>query len=196
MYAAGVLVRRGLTVAAAIGFVSCLAACGSGSSTSSASDHGRELRPQSSPARTSRSPATRPHPQPHVGSTQRIHTSGTTLSVTVSRVIDPLLGSGAALVPGTRAAGVVIRIYNDGPGIYDSSATGDVSLVPSSGPVTPVFAAHGICQTPLRDFDNYISAGEMRQGCVALAISAGARVGAVRFSPHGQPPGRAWLATR
>jgi hypothetical protein len=116
--------------------------------------------------------------------------------VTVTRVIDPLSRSGAALQPGTRAVGVLVQIENHGPGIYDSSATGDVSVVPSSGTATPVFAAHGICQTPLRDFDNYISAGERRHGCVAFAVGSGAKVLTVRFSPRGQPVGRvAWAAS-
>lgn len=122
--------------------------------------------------------------------------TGTRLSVTVTRLIDPLSHSGAALQPGTRAVGVVLRIQNHGPGIYDSSATGDISIVPSSGSATPVFAAHGVCQTPLRDFDNYITAGEIRHGCVAFSIEMGAKVVAVRFSPHGRAAGRAtWAAS-
>jgi hypothetical protein len=116
--------------------------------------------------------------------------------VTVTRLIDPLSRSGAALQPGTRAVGVLVQIVNQGPGIYDSSATGDVSVAPSSGTATPVFAARGICQTPLRDFDNYITPGESRHGCVAFAVGGDAKVLAVRFSPHGQPPGRAaWAAS-
>jgi hypothetical protein len=116
--------------------------------------------------------------------------------VTVTRVIDPLTGSGVALQPGTQAVGVLVRIKNRGPGIYDSSATGDVSIVPTSGNGTPVFAAHGACQTPLRDFDNYITAGEVRHGCVAFSIPAAAKPVAVRFSPHGHAAGRAtWSAS-
>ena len=125
-----------------------------------------------------------------MGATQRVRTPGTTLSVTVSRVVDPLPSSGAALPPGTRAVGVIVRVVNAGSGIYDSSATGDVSVLSSSGPATPVFASRGICQTPLRDFDNYITPGEVRHGCVAFALASGATVRAVRFSPHGQAAGR------
>jgi hypothetical protein len=116
--------------------------------------------------------------------------------VDVTRVIDPLpAGSGASLLPGTRAVGVLVQIKNQGPGIYDSSATGDVSVIPSAGPTTPVFASHGICQTPLRDFDNYIVPGEERDGCVAFSIQSSAKLLAVRFSPHGAAAGRAtWRA--
>jgi hypothetical protein len=132
-----------------------------------------------------------------VGRTQIVHASEARLSVTISRVLDPLKGSGAALFSGTRAVGVVVEIQNRGPGVYDSSATGDISLVASAGGATPAFAPHGACQTPLRDFDNYITAGESRHGCVAFAVASGARVLAVRFSPHGQPKGRAtWLVGR
>jgi hypothetical protein len=132
-----------------------------------------------------------------VGASERVRAPGATLSVTLDRVIEPLDDSGVALQPGTRAVGVVVRIQNRGPGVYDSSATGDVSVVPSAGSATPVFAPHGICQTPLRDFDNYITAGEVRRGCVAFSIQAGAKVVAVRFSPHGKSAGRAtWVAAR
>jgi hypothetical protein len=112
------------------------------------------------------------------------------LTVTIAGLIDPLLGSGAALLPGTRTAGVIVEIANAGPAIYDSSATGDFSLVVSAGVVTPVFAQQGACRTPLRDFDNYITAGEDRRGCVAFSLPAGARILAVRFSPHAAAAGR------
>jgi hypothetical protein len=122
-----------------------------------------------------------------------VRAGASALSVAVVRVIDPLRDSGAALLTGTRAVGVLVRIRNDGPGVYDSSATGDISLVPTAGTTTPVFASRGICQTPLRDFDNYIAAGEVRTGCVAFAIEREAKLLAVRFSPHGQTAGRlAW----
>lgn len=130
-----------------------------------------------------------------MGATQRVRAAGTTLSVAVKGVIDPLTGSGAALGPGTRAVGIIVRIQNHGPRIYDSSATGDISIVPSAGTANPVFAAHGICQTPLRDFDNYITAGEIRHGCVVFSLDAGAKVLAVHFSPHGQAAGRTTWAT-
>jgi len=126
-----------------------------------------------------------------VGAAQLVHAGGTTLSVSISRVIDPLSDSGAALLSGTHAVAVLVRIQNRGPGVYDSSATGDIGLVPSSGTATPVFAPRGQCQTPLRDFDNYISPGEIRAGCVVFAVPSTARVVDVRFSPHGQAAGAA-----
>ena len=169
--------------------VSGATACGSNASPLHASSRPVTGATRSVPARHfSHSP---------VGATERVRAAGTTLSVTVNHVIDPLTRSGAAVQPGSRAVGVVIRIQNHGPGVYDSSATGDVSIVPSAGTSTPVFAAHGVCQTPLRDFDNYITAGEVRHGCVVFSLDAGARVLAVRFSPHGRAAGRAtWVASR
>ena len=53
-----------------------------------------------------------------------------------------------------------------------------------------MFASHGVCQTPLRNWDNYIAAGEAKSGCVAFAVRGGAKVTAVRFSPHGRAAGR------
>jgi hypothetical protein len=117
-------------------------------------------------------------------------TAGAALEVTLRQVIDPLRGSGAKLQPGTRAVGVIVQIRSSGPAIYDSSATGDVSLVASAGPVTPVLATRGVCRTPLNDFDRYITGGEDRVGCVVFAVSDAATLDAVRFLPHAQLRGR------
>jgi hypothetical protein len=112
------------------------------------------------------------------------------LSVIVRSVIDSLNGAGAVLQQGTRAVGVMVQIENAGPAVYDSSATGDFTVVTSSGPVTPLLAKRGICKTPVEDFDRYITAGEDRVGCVAFAIPIGATVTEVRFSPHARAKGR------
>jgi hypothetical protein len=138
-----------------------------------------------------RAPSSLTHDElPPVGSTQHIVTQGAWLSVTLRAVIDPLTGSGARLQAATRAVAVVVQIRNSGPAIYDSSATGDFTVVPSSGTVTPVLAARGVCKTPLEDFDRYITAGEDRVGCVVFAVSDGATLAAVRFSPHARAVGR------
>ena len=138
-----------------------------------------------------RAPATlRSGSLPQPGVTQRVEANGARLSVTLRRVIDPLRGSGAELPAGTRAVGVVIQIRSFGPKLYDSSATGDVSLSVSSGVVTPVLATRGSCKTPLEDFDRYITAGEDRIGCVVFAVANDATLDAVRFSPHAHRLGR------
>jgi hypothetical protein len=120
-----------------------------------------------------------------VGTTQRVRAEGTTLSITISKVIDPLRGSGATLLPGTRAVGVFVRIVNDGPGGYDSSSTGDVSIVASSGTPSPAYAPRGVCMTPLQDFDNAIGPGENREGCVTFTLNASATLVGERFSADG-----------
>lgn len=139
---------------------------------------------------SSRAPATLRHGLPQAGVTQRVDSGGALLSVTLRRVIDPLRASGAELPPGTRAVGVVLQIRSSGPRLYDSSATGDVSISVSSGVVTPVLATRGSCRTPLEDFDRYITAGEDRIGCVVFAVADDATLDAVRFSPHAQRFGR------
>jgi hypothetical protein len=110
--------------------------------------------------------------------------------VTLRAVIDPLHGSGAVLAPGTRAVAVIVQIRNAGPAVYDSSATGDFTIVASSGTVTPVLATRGICKTPVEDFDRYITAGEDRVGCVVFSVRDRAALMAVTFSPHAQASGR------
>jgi hypothetical protein len=119
-----------------------------------------------------------------------VNAAGAHLEVTVRKVIDPLRGSGAKLLPDTRAVGVFVQIRSSGPAVYDSSATGDISLAVSAGPVTPELATHGVCRTPLNDFDRYITAGEDRIGCVVFAVSDAATLDAVRFLPHAQLRGR------
>jgi hypothetical protein len=108
---------------------------------------------------------------------------GTTLIVTVTSLIDPLRGSGAKVPHGARAIGVLVSVRDAGRGGYDSSATGDFSLVATGGPAAPLFVPVGLCQTPLQDFMNAISAGELRTGCVAFAIPSGQAPSTVRFSP-------------
>lgn len=179
----------GIKAVATVALVAAVIAGGCGSSSSSKTSGSVSSAETASTATHS----TVSHPAttaPPVGQAQRIRTSGATLTVEVPRVIDPLTDSGAALLPGSRAVGVMLRIVNHGPGIYDSSATGDVSITASSGTTTPVFAQRGVCQTPLRDFDNYITPGEMRMGCVAFSLPASARLLAVHFSPHGKAGGQ------
>jgi hypothetical protein len=119
-----------------------------------------------------------------------VDAEGAQLTVTLRQVIDPLRGSGAQLPPHARAVGVIVQIRSAGPRVYDSSATGDIAIVPSSGPVTPVLATRGVCRTPLNDFDRYITAGEDRVGCVVFAVGDGAILEAVQFSPDARARGR------
>jgi hypothetical protein len=177
-------------IAPGIAVAALIAGCGAGASTD---DAGR----QAPTVTTSRSSLVTLAPAsvgrralPPVGSTQRVDAGGADLEVTVRRVIDPLTGSGAKLQPDTRAVGVVVQIRSSGPAVYDSSATGDIELVPSAGPVTPVLATRGVCRTPLNDFDRYITAGEDRVGCVVFAVSDAATLDAVRFLPHARASGR------
>jgi hypothetical protein len=183
-----------LAATAAIAVAVSTSGCGSSASSNSTSTSTSSVvyHPLRPPARRPRPDAPR---GPVVGQTQRVHAPGTVLSVTIRQLIDPLSGSGAALPPGTRALGLVAEIVDDGPGVYDSSSTGDFSVVPSSGTATPVFAPQGDCQTPLRDWDNEISVGESRGGCVAFAVPARARIIAARFSPHALAQGRVTWST-
>ncbi len=154
-----------------------LNACGSSSTPRTTVTHAVHTTPATAP----RSPAPTTL---GVGGTYQVTAGGSVLAVTVTKVIDPLLDSGAALLPGMRAVGVKVKLLNHGPDTYDSSATGDVSLVLSSGAAVPTFAPSGACQTPLRDFDNNIGPGETRDGCVAFSASKGSKVLEVRFAPH------------
>jgi len=188
------VVRTAALATAALIAAAALAGCGSShsrSATTTATYHPLQ------PPTTTTVPTQTVPAFPRVGAAQRVPAGGTTLSVTVERLLDPLDASHAALLPHTRAVGVVAVIRNDGPGVYDSSSTGDFSVVPSSGSATPVFVPAGVCQTPLRDWDNEISPGEDRSGCVAFALGAKARVADVRFSPHARGAGRAtWAVGR
>jgi hypothetical protein len=124
-----------------------------------------------------------------VPSTQRVNAGSSTLSVSVTKVLDPLRDSDAALIPGMRAVGVLVTIRNDAGATYDSTASGDLSLVTSAGMASPLFIKQGVCQTPLTDFESLISVGETHTGCVGFSVAHGGRVQDVRFSPHSRAPG-------
>ncbi|MGH2913638.1 MAG: hypothetical protein ACRDMX_01495 [Solirubrobacteraceae bacterium] len=177
----------------------CAAACGAStghpSSTGTATSTTVATSTTSAGA-TAQLRLTRPRPRPRgarVGATQRVHAGGSTLSVTVSRVLDPLRGSGARLLRGMRAIGVLVSIADDSGATYDSTASGDWSLITTAGPATPLLIKRGPCQTQLVDFESLIGAGETRGGCVAFSAPSRADVLQVRFSPHSRARGRvAW----
>ncbi len=166
------------------------AGCGSQARPYTFPPHLLRLTPTAPPRLAGRHRHRRPPTGPPIGTAQSTTFRGARLTITVERLIDPLPGSGVALLAGTRAVGVIVELVNAGPALYDSSATGDFSLVAARGPVTPEFVPRGICQTPVEDFDRYMTAGAVRSGCVAFALDSRARVLAVRFSPHDQRRGR------
>jgi hypothetical protein len=173
--------------------VAALAGCGGGSgssssgavTTSATTTNTTTRAAPRKPRRPGRLPA---HAAP-VGRTQRVRAGSSTLSVTVTRVYGSLTGTGASLLPGTHAAGVQLMIHDDGGATYDSTASGDVSVITSSGMAAPLFIKQGVCQTQLTDFESLIGVGETHAGCVAFAIPGAARVVGVRFSPHSRAPG-------
>jgi hypothetical protein len=155
--------------------------------TSHSTSSTRPTRRRDKPRATK--PRAHGRPLPPVGRTQRVKAGSSTLSVTVTKLIDPLRDSGSALLPGTRAIGVMLTIRDDSGATYDSTASGDVSIVASSGMAAPLFIKQGVCQTPLTDFESLIGVGTGHSGCVGFALARGARVLAVRFSPHSRAPG-------
>jgi hypothetical protein len=190
-------VRARLILAALI--AAALTGCGGGASTTSSqsgSSTGTTTTTTTTTRTTTRARRHKPrrvgrvpaHAAP-VGRAQRVHAGSSTLSVTVSKVYGSLSGTGAALLPGTHAAGVQLTIRNDAGATYDSTASGDVSVITSSGAPAPLFIKQGVCQTQLTDFESLIGVGETRTGCVGFTVPHGARVVGVRFSPHSRAPG-------
>jgi hypothetical protein len=128
---------------------------------------------------------------------QTARAGGALLQVAVTRLIDPLTGSGAAVLPGHRAVAAMVTIRNIRGATYDSTASGDWSIASAAGPGAPLFVGQGTCQTPLTDFESLIGAGEQRSGCVAFSVPARAQIVAVRFSPHSRAAGRvSWVRRR
>ncbi len=195
--------RQTSKVLAGAGVAAALAACGSSGSSGSPGSSGAQttatgptqsgfavIRPKTRqpPGKAARKTTHRPAAQPAgapVGASRSVNAHGTKLVVTVSKVTDPLHGSGATLLPATRVVAVFVRIANRGPGGYDSSSTGDISIIPSSGVASPAFAPRGACKTPDQDFDNAIGPGESRSGCVVFTLNTGARLVGERFAADG-----------
>ena len=117
-----------------------------------------------------------------------MRTGGANLTVTVTRVL-ALSDTGTTALPGTRQVGVELRIANQSGATYDSTASGDVSIVPSTGQAEPLDVRTGTCMTQLVDFESHVYSGSVRDGCVAFSVPLHARVLAVRFSPHSRTPG-------
>ncbi|MGH2859608.1 MAG: hypothetical protein ACRDMJ_19210 [Solirubrobacteraceae bacterium] len=173
-----------------------VAGCGGGgsSTTSLASSSSAHAAPASSTTTAVASPPrhrARPRGAP-VGHTQLARAGATRLQVTVTRVLDPLRAV-ASPPPGARAVGVQVTIDNVGAGTYDSTASGDLGVVTSAGPASPLYVHSGVCETPLVDFESLIGAGETRSGCVGFSVARHARILSVTFSPHSRARGRvAW----
>ena len=128
-----------------------------------------------------------------MGTALRVHAGSSTLLVTVTKVLDPLTDTGSKLLPGHRATGVQVSIQGVAGATYDSTASGDWSLLTTAGLASPQFAKQGVCETPLADFESLIGVGETRDGCVAFSVPRHARILSVRFSPHSRAPGTvAW----
>jgi len=193
--------RMGLAV---VGAAATLGLAGCGGAGHGAATHGA-----TGPASTTSSSATTtssapPAPRRHrrrrarprgapVGSTLRVHAGSSTLLVTVSKVLDPLTDTGSKLLPGDRATGVQVSIQGVAGDTYDSTASGDWSILTTAGLASPLFVRQGVCQTPLADFESLIGVGETRDGCVAFSVPRHARILSVRFSPHSRAPGTvAW----
>jgi hypothetical protein len=180
-----------------------LGGCGGGSSASSSSSSASSSAVAPTSSSTQPKTTTRPRHRHHrsrprsrvpagavpVGRGQTVHARTSVLTVTVTNVYGTLTATGSALLPGARAAGVALTIRNDHGETYDSTASGDVSVITSSGSAAPLFIKQGVCQTQLTDFESLIGVGETHSGCVGFTIPRGARVVAVRFSPHSRAPG-------
>jgi len=123
-----------------------------------------------------------------VGARQGVHIDGTYLTVTILRVLD-LTDTGSPALAGTRQVGVELRIANQAGATYDSTASGDFSLILASGASEPLDIRRGVCETPLQDFESIVSAGSVRTGCVAFSVPKHVRVVGVRFEPHSRPRG-------
>jgi hypothetical protein len=193
----GIPRARRLRVALALGVAATFGAAGCGGSTHSSTHNTAGASTGSAPgtsatATPSTPPPHRRRPRPHgapVGTALRVHAGASTLLVTVSKVLDPLTGTGSALLPGHRATGVQVTVHVVAGATYDSTASGDWSIATTAGMASPLFVRHGVCATPLADFESLIGVGESRDGCVGFSVPRRARILAVRFSPHSRAPG-------
>jgi hypothetical protein len=127
--------------------------------------------------------------------TQSVHAFGSFLHVTVTGVA-ALPAGDASPPPGDRAVGVQLRIANESGQTYDSTASGDVSVIVSSGLSAPLDVRRGACETQLVDFESHLYSGDVRTGCVGFSVPRRATVIGVRFSPHARAHGSVtWRAS-
>jgi hypothetical protein len=188
--AVAVMIASGLTVVGCGGSGSSggSSSTGSGTSTAAATAPATTSTTSSAHAGAHHKRPRRVIHGPRVGARQGVHTDGTDLTVTILRVLG-LTDTCSPTLPGTRQVGVELRIANQAGATYDSTASGDVSLVLAAGEAEPLDIRRGVCETPLQDFESIVSAGSVRTGCVAFSVPKRARVIGVRFSPHSRPRG-------
>jgi hypothetical protein len=190
--------RVGVALIGVVVLLWALAGCGGSPSSPSSSATSPTTSSSATATSTTTTAAPRPRRRPRprgapVGTTQSVHAGTSTLAVTVTRVLDPLTGTGSALVPGHRATGVEVAVRVESGATYDSTASGDWSVLSTAGLASPLFVKQGVCETPLADFESLIGVGESRSGCVAFSVPRHARVLSVRFSPHARARGTvAW----
>jgi hypothetical protein len=184
----------GVATAVAVGLAGC-GGSGSSGATATTSTTGSGAAGQGTTITHSSTPhAGRPQSRPRLvrgprlGVRQAVHTGGAYLTVTILRVL-PLTDTGSPLLPGTRQVGVELRIADQHGATYDSTASGDVSLILSAGQGEPLDVRRGPCLTPDQDFESIVSSGSVRTGCVAFSVPRRARVIGVRFSPHSRGRG-------
>ena len=198
MSGAGAVRASPVVVALALAVAFGAAGCGgsgrrptTGSTSSTASPSTTSTQTSSS---THGSPTPAPAKPPHmvhgppIGSRQQVHTHGADLTVTVTRVLS-LTHTHSPALGGTRQVGVSLRIANQAGETYDSTSSGDVSVVLSAGQAEPLFVRAGPCATPLVDFESMIESGDVRSGCVAFSVPRRSRILGVRFSPHARTAG-------
>ena len=188
-------VWRASPIAVALTLAAGLAGCGAagrgsttGSTSSASSPSASSTQTTHSSPATARAKTPRTVHGPPIGSRQQVRTHGADLTVTVTRVL-ALSHTRSPALAGTRQVGVLLRIANQAGETYDSTSSGDVSVVLSVGQAEPLFVRAGACATPLVDFESVIESGDVRSGCVAFSLPRRARVIGVRFSPHARTAG-------
>jgi hypothetical protein len=125
---------------------------------------------------------------PKIGTTQSVHAFGSFLHVTVTSISAVSRGD-ASPPPGYRGVAVQLRIADEAGQTYDSTASGDLSVIVSHGISAPLDIRAGACETQLVDFESHLYSGDVRTGCVGFSVPRHARVLGVRFSPHARPHG-------
>ncbi len=192
--------RRGsllAIIATAVGIAGCggQAAITTTGSASSASATSTTAPGQAGHHHRDDPPALKVH-GPEIGATQSVHAFGSFLHVTVTKV-GAVSRADASPPPGDRGVAVQLRIADEAGQTYDSTASGDLSVIVSRGMSVPLDIRAGACETQLVDFESHLYSGDVRTGCVGFSVPRHARVLGVRFSPHARPRGAVtWRTAR
>lgn len=172
--------RKAMTAAGAAGVLLLLAGCSSSKSVAVSSGN--------TPAGVATSAtAAAPAKHPGVGVPQTLKFSGGTATMTVLKVVDPVIPTQGKEDPGMRDVAAQIRIVGNGPGTFTSGTMITLLAFDANGQNLEKHIDWSTSAGPELDALTgvTVAAGDTRSGFVTFIVPTGAKVARIQYIPPG-----------